>query len=403
MQCACRLGMEVGAFMGWLIGFSVFLAVAIGAAGIAIGRRLRRTQPEAPAPATLGSTPASPIVRVPASVLFDRPDEFAVALGEASLENLNRTLATNLGVGDSTSLVVQGVRYVRSSDAIQWTLSPAAQEGIRQGRVVFEVHKETGKLLPTVKQGGRFAEQIKGVPLSRMGRLARAAPAAALATAHIISGADLNKRLRAVEGKLDLLVAFRRIDQQADLERIYSHAKELLLEPLTESSVTELRTLCSELQGLRSKFRQELSLRLKNVEDPSNDGFWRRLLTRKKTKDKKLHDEIAPGVAELRLLEISFFLELAIRDAIGTTRYFTTSRLPEELDLLEGVRLQLQEKSNYLTGKFAEEGLTTRPMEEGFLALLDGLAAFADDERLGGTIRARIRDRERLLLSSGRE
>ena len=125
--------------MEWLIVSSIVAVGTVLLAAIATWHRTRRIRSEAAVPARLGSVPASPIVSVPATVLFDRPDKFAVALGEASLENLNRTLATRPGAGDSTSLVVQGVKYVRSSDTIEWTLSRGGQEGVRQGRMVGAV------------------------------------------------------------------------------------------------------------------------------------------------------------------------------------------------------------------------------------------------------------------------
>jgi hypothetical protein len=69
-------------------------------------------------------------------------------------------------------------------------------------------------------RSGRVIEQLKEMPVSTVTARLATLSAAIVGAAHFIAGADLAKRLSRVESKLDLLLASRRIDQLARLERI---------------------------------------------------------------------------------------------------------------------------------------------------------------------------------------
>lgn len=65
-------------------------------------------------------------------------------------------------------------------------------------------------------------------PLSTSTRVAANLTMAVITVAHIISGADLAKKLNKLDSKVDFLVAAHRIDQLARIEGVYRQAKEIL-------------------------------------------------------------------------------------------------------------------------------------------------------------------------------
>lgn len=92
-------------------------------------------------------------------------------------------------------------------------------------------------------------EQAKGastVPL----RLAQSW-ALVVSVAHIISGLDVVKRLKDIDRKLSLLVAGRRIDQDAALNRIYTEARGILSQKIDHTVIRELKKYRYDLYELR--------------------------------------------------------------------------------------------------------------------------------------------------------
>ena len=85
----------------------------------------------------------------------------------------------------------------------------------------------------------------------------------------MISAADLARTLKQVDQKLDLLLAYRRIDQAASLERIYTSARELLASPLDEIRRMEVWRLRGEMRQLRAAWRGEREHHLNEIKDPS--------------------------------------------------------------------------------------------------------------------------------------
>jgi hypothetical protein len=101
-----------------------------------------------------------------------------------------------------------------------------------------------------------------------MARLATISTAV-IGAAHIISAADIAKRLKEVDEKINLLLAYRRIDQLAALERIYTSARELCAGAPSLDKQWELWRLRGELRELRIRWRRELNQKLGLIEDPS--------------------------------------------------------------------------------------------------------------------------------------
>lgn len=64
---------------------------------------------------------------------------------------------------------------------------------------------------------------------------------AVVSVAHVISAADLAHRMKQMDTKLDLLIAYRRIDQEARLEGVFYAARELCACPISPDERRQLR------------------------------------------------------------------------------------------------------------------------------------------------------------------
>jgi hypothetical protein len=108
--------------------------------------------------------------------------------------------------------------------------------------VVKIARDSQGHLLPQLRnaQTGKIVEIMKGASnATRIAKMA-ALSSAVVGAAHIIASADIAKRLKILDSKVDALLAYRQIDQVVTLERIYTSAKELAFGLLDEHKRLEL-------------------------------------------------------------------------------------------------------------------------------------------------------------------
>lgn len=110
-----------------------------------------------------------------------------------------------------------------------------------------------------------------------------AASAMVVAAADLIAGADIAKRLKQVESKLDSLIRYRRIDQVSKLERIFTSAKELCFGPLSREKRWELWRLRGELRELRCTWRHELNDHLDQIKAPRQASWLDQIFTSQQT------------------------------------------------------------------------------------------------------------------------
>jgi hypothetical protein len=115
-----------------------------------------------------------------------------------------------------------------------------------------------------------------------------------VSVAHLISGLDVVKRLKDIDRKLSLLVAGRRIDQDAALNRIYTEARGILNQKIDLSVVRELKKYRYDLYQLRQVWRGEISELVRSTELPDRSGWhhsswWRR--------DNREREAVAPLAA----------------------------------------------------------------------------------------------------------
>lgn len=312
----------------------------------------------------VNSTPLnlpSPLLQLSFQEFLD-VQKYVEACQISTIPYLNEQL--QLGVVDGVVLTINALRLRPSGVEMIFRASKDGQTLYAQGLAVLSRHGGSGRFLPLLKDAktGKIIEQLKGTPmattLSRLGALS----AAVVGAAHIVAGADIAKRLKQVEEKLDLLLAFRQIDKVAALERIYTSAKELASGPMSPIKRWELWHLRGELRELRIAWRREWEHHLTQIKDPKPDNWFvkkfsqlpvtmvaRTFLKKKQdTREAQITEKISEGQAKIAYIGYSFHLEQLLAVASGTEKEFMVT-LADELQQLDSLARLLQEKSRLLT------------------------------------------------------
>lgn len=344
----------------WLSGG---LAV-VGIAGLAtvIAIFWRRRGAESPAPMGIVPVPpcAGPLARLSFVQSLD-PVRFAEAAEEEALAHA-RVQLRDL-IADGTTVTLQVLRQWAAQSEMVVAASAGATKAMRTGAAVIRPHGLTNRLLPQVMDSktGHIREVMKEVG---RGRKAIAGAAAVsmivVSAAHMISAADLARTLKQVDQKLDLLLAYRQIDQAASLERIYTSARELLASPLDEVRRMEVWRLRGEMRQLRATWRGELEHRLTEIKDPSKDAWFDWLITRRGTYDDQITEKISEGQLRLMLIEYSLRLDRVLATASDTWDVSSVT-LADELAVIDRVGALLKEKAGLISEPRRE---STQPMIE---------------------------------------
>ena len=259
---------------------------------------------------------------------------------------------------------------------------------IASGLASVSRHSASGRLLPvlTDSKTGKIVEVMKGVPAAKRVAQLTALSSMIVGAAHLIASADIARKLKIVDGKLDTLLAYRRIDQAAALERIYTSAKELASEPIAEAHRLELWRLRGELRQLRSTWRRELHFHLSHIEDPAHAGWLVRQFNlavasigvdREGEADRHVHGKITEGLLQLSLIEYAMRLDQVLAAASDTFRAFERT-LADELVEIQSLANLLEAKARYIRGKHRD--LSAEPMLLGMRAMIDHYQALLPAE-----------------------
>jgi hypothetical protein len=164
----------------------------------------------------------------------------------------------------------------------------------------------------------------------------------------MISAADLARTLKQVDRKLDLVLDYRRIDQAASLERIYTSARELLASPLDDVRRLEVWRLGGEMRQLRATWRGELEHHLTEIKDPSKDAWFVWLVTSRGSHDSQITEKISEGQLRLMLIEYSLRLDRVLATA-GDSWNVSSVRLADELAAIDRVGALLKDKAGLIS------------------------------------------------------
>jgi hypothetical protein len=247
--------------------------------------------------------------------------------------------------------------------------SASGRQLLAEGRALIPLHRATGSRLPVLTdvRTGRIIEQLKEMPVATVTSKLASISSLAIGAAHMVAGADIAKRLSRVESKLDFLLATRRVDQMARLERIYLAAQELSLRELDGNRRFEMWRLRGDLRELRSAWRQELRLKLEHVDDPANAPLLQRLFSTQRSIDRRVKKGISEGEAEVGLIEYAMRLEYVLAVGSDTVEEFQLSQR-SELQQLGQLVDQLKEKAGYISGEHPD--LSVDPMVQALSSVV---------------------------------
>lgn len=280
-------------------------------------------------------------------------------LGEVSKQehaNLLTTLASHSGDLMATALNGASVVMENGSYAVRFTEAGAKLLNAQELKFLTDT---AGKRLPTLVQAsGQITENARIIgPLAKGTRIAANLSIAVVTAAHIISGADVCKKLNKLGEKVDFLVAAHRIDQLARIEAVYRQAKEILHLPQTDQTRMELHRLGRDLYEVRSAWRQEILFNLnttqKTEESQNKLVAWCQSWSRK-GKDGKVSYAVSRAESEIQLINSSFAIHLALAQSAGTLDTFMQVSLRDELEELDRVAQLMNERISWIDEKHPE-------------------------------------------------
>lgn len=309
---------------------------------------------------------AGPMARLDFAQSLD-PIAFATAAEAEAVAYAGVHLAGHLA--DGTTITLQFLKELATRSQLLVGASPEATQALRAGTAVIQKFNADGRFLPHVAdaKNGRVIEVMKEAGYGRKA-IAGAAAASAIivSAAHIIATADLARSVRLIDQKLDMLLAYRRIDQDAALERIYTEARELLLQPLGELQRIEIWRLRGELRELRITWRRELEHHLRQIENPAEEAWISRMFTFQSDIDKRIGGKISGAMIQLAMVEYSLRIDRLLASA--TDNWDVSERtLADELAAIERVGKLLAEKAAFISEK--RRG-SAQPMINGIAAIV---------------------------------
>jgi len=295
------------------------------------------------------------------------PSQFAKAAEEETLAYAKTHLRDF--VADGATITLQMLRQLAAQSEMVVAASKEATQAMRAGAAVIQRHGLSKRLLPHVidRKTGQAVEVMKEVGYGRK-VIAGAAGASTIvvSAAHMIATADLARTLKLVDQKIDLLLAYRRIDQQAALERIYTAARELLAAPLDEMRRLEVWRLRGELRELRATWRSELEHHLLQIENPAEEAWIDRMFTSQSSYDKRITTKISGGQLQLMMVEYSLRIDRIL--AAATDTWGVSERtLIDEITAIERIGTLLRDKAAFISDK---QRASAQPMIEGIKSIV---------------------------------
>jgi hypothetical protein len=260
--------------------------------------------------------------------------------------------------GDALALGLMGASVVVEHGTEIVKFSEVGAKLMRAKELRFMTDAAGQKIPTLINASGKVVENARIMgPLTKGTRIAANLTVAVVTVAHIVSGADLAKKLGKLDAKVDFLVAAHRIDQLARVEGVYQQAKELLSLPQTDDTRRDLHRLGRELFEVRNAWRREIAHHVGNLQKTEESrnwvvGFFQRLT--RKGKDEKVAETISATEAEIQLINGSLAIHVALAQAAGTLDVFLQVSLPDEIAMLQQVHDMLHERRHFIHEKHPE-------------------------------------------------
>ncbi len=238
-------------------------------------------------------------------------------VGEKITQSLNAKLS---GFADVVPLTAEMLLKFKQGE-LKVVFSPEVQKMLQQGTARLARRGKTLIAKAVDPATGRFIETGEVVAGTvSLASLSAGAALVVVQAAHMISAADLAKTLNEVSNKLDLVIQYREIDQNSQLEDVYYKVRRLTGIDARAADrkqiAAEVRDIQSELVKLRAAWRDEAKLELQEIR---NDPGWILIdaVTNRKGKEKsKNQTKMRAAARRLRMIDYTFFLERMLLDAL---------------------------------------------------------------------------------------
>ncbi len=255
--------------------------------------------------------------------------------------------------GDMMATALSGATVVMEDGAVLVRFT-------KEGAKLFKAKelKLMGNSATLVSKSGKIVENARVMgPLTKSTRIAANLTVAAVTVAHIVSGADLAKKLNKLDLKVDFLVAAHRNDQLARIEGVYRQAKEILHMEQNVQTRGELHRLGLELFEVRSALHREIGHHVGNLHKSEESlnlvvGFFQGFS--RKGKDQKVAQTVTARDVEIQLISGSIAIHIALAQAAGMLDIFLQVSLPDDLAELNRLRMVLSERRDYIHEKHPE-------------------------------------------------
>lgn len=230
--------------------------------------------------------------------------------------------------------------------------------GLRSGELTPMVTKQGKELFDVINTGkGTVAGKAFVAGGAKATSIAASGITFAVQAAYVVSSMDTLKRLKSLDRKADWLLASRRFDQLGKLERIYTHAGELLhMGCPVEQVANDVHRLASELTELRAVWRQELRNKIdqRDPEKIENDWYLGFGESKKSKKMEKEVDELDPLHAELHLIRFTFALQWGLMASIGRETVFGLITCNGEQDEWRELASLIEQKAELIDARVRE-------------------------------------------------
>jgi hypothetical protein len=266
-------------------------------------------------------------------------------------ENLRVQVNTSLGI-DALATGANAICYVRERGTYIIKFKEEAQKLLNADHIEF-MRDAQGQRIPTLVKDGKIITNARLVNGQKFLSTASQLGSVVVGAAHMISAADMAKKLKIVSKDLKYLIQIHKNEQLGRLESIFKHAQELTALPRTPETNIALLDLSKELHELRSTWRRDTNYNLSNIEDPEKGNWFERKFRRTKT-DKYIADGISDSIADLRYIEVSIAIHMSLFYTIGAPDIFFTVSLPNELKQFAETFELLKQKRSYLSAKDPE-------------------------------------------------
>ena len=315
------------------------------------------------------SPPASPLTMI----------SFQQALEVGGLEQeiedySKKLIGFSFGL-DAANVAIQEVSLSDKEMRIAWGFTKKrGMKRFKSKKAIIQLESGSGRALPflVVSETHKFIEQAKGA-LDISARIAEVS-ASVVAIAHVISNADLVRRMKTINRKIDVLARGRAIDQEAKLAKIYQGARERLQEGINEAYLMEMRSWRDDLFELRRVWRTEIEDKLRDAPDTRKSKFLRPSTWLEKKREQALKEHLIDVAHRIRLTRLSLLIDLCLAHETRTTDVFITVTVADESKLWSGA----VDKLNSLADEMrTEEGDGVRALAgacQGYRDALYGLS-----------------------------